>query len=173
MIATINSRADLERLRDTSAFEPALKALYGTMTIWGLVDGAWVAHEDLTAITRLGFAKQQFLDEIAPFDFPAPEAPPLPPSDEIDPLTLPLTKRQITRALILGANIQDPDAVIETAISSISDPAERALAVSDWRHAPYYLRDHPLFASEELLTATGMTPQDVDGLWALGAAQPQ
>jgi len=169
----INSRDDLEAIRGTPGFEAALLRIYGGMTIWSLDDGQWVAQEDLSAIERLGFTRQQFLDEIAPFDFPEPVAPDLPQSGIPDPLTVPLTKRQVTRALIIGASLDDPDAFIETAITSITDPAERSLARSDWRHAPYYLRDHPLFSNPELLAAAGMSAAQVDALWAIGVEQPQ
>lgn len=172
MTATINSRADLERLRDTPAFEPALLALYGTTTIWSLAEGQWVALEDLTAINRLGYTKAIFLEEIEPFEFPAPVAPPLPPSDEVDPLTRTLTKRQIVRAMIVGASISDPETFVETAIEAMTDPQAKALALADWRYAPYYIRTHDLFSNPQILTATGMTSQQIDGLWAVGVEQP-
>lgn len=169
----INSRADLEALRGTPDFEAALLGIYGAMTVWALDDGAWVAQENLGHIARLDYTKQQFLDEIAPLDFPAPVAPPLPESSAPDPLAQTLTKRQVVRAMIIGGGIDDPDAHIEAAISAMTDPAERSLARADWRYAPYYMRDHPLFSDAELLASAGMTPPQVDALWALGVDQPQ
>lgn len=98
---------------------------------------------------------------------PAYEAPPEPPAT-----SLPLTKRQVVRAMIVGAGIVDPDAFIEAAISAISDPTTEALARADWRYAPYYSRDHALFSDADLLAATGLTPESIDALWAVGVQQP-
>lgn len=82
MGSTINSRADLESLRGTPEFAAAMRGLAGSMTIkvdaaeypqgYGTPDYAgdpiepvWEEREDLTTIERLGFTKQQVLDEIA------------------------------------------------------------------------------------------------------------
>lgn len=95
------------------------------------------------------------------------------PPPEPSPLNQTLTKRQVVRAMIIGSGIDDPDAHIETAIDAMADPTQRSLARADWRYAPYYMRDHPLFSDTELLSSAGMTPQQVDALWALGVDQPQ
>lgn len=89
-----------------------------------------------------------------------------------DPLSLSLTKRQINAALILAGHT-DPDTFIETAITAIEDATARALALNDWRYAPYYDRSHPLFNNLAMLTATGMTSQDIDALWLLAIDQPK
>ncbi|MAN78375.1 MAG: hypothetical protein CML24_14605 [Rhizobiales bacterium] len=87
-----------------------------------------------------------------------------------DPLTLSLSKRQVNAALILAGHT-DPDAFIETAIATITDDTARALALNDWRFAPYYKREHPLLNDPDILTAAGFTPDDVDDLWAVAAQQ--
>lgn len=91
-----------------------------------------------------------------------------PEPDPVDPLTLSLTKRQVNAALILAGHT-DPDAFIEAAIATVEDETARALALNDWRLAPYYKRDHPLLNNADILAAAGFTPQDVDDLWAVAA----
>lgn len=84
-----------------------------------------------------------------------------------------LTKRQIIAALILGAEILDPDTAILGAIGNITDPLEQALALNDWKNAPFYVRSHPLFNSPELLSTMGMTSEEVDVLWDMAKVLPQ
>lgn len=70
----INSRQDLNALKGTPAYREAMERLKGSMTT--LVDVAvregdttdeiepiWVEHETLASIERLGFSRQEFLDE--------------------------------------------------------------------------------------------------------------
>lgn len=75
----VNSRADLENLRGTADFEDVLRGLHGAFTTWSLVDGAWVAQENMGVIERFDYDKVGFLAEIEPFEFPDPVAPDLPP----------------------------------------------------------------------------------------------
>lgn len=91
----------------------------------------------------------------------------------MDPLTQPLSKRQINAALILGAGILSPDDFIRSILEAIVDPTARSLALNDWETAPYYMRDHPLFTDTAVLAAAEMTTQQVDALWALGYQQPK
>lgn len=93
-----------------------------------------------------------------------PEPEPEPEPEPIDPLELSLSKRQVNAALILAGHT-DPDAFIEAAIATIDDETQRALALNDWRFAPYFKRDHPLLNDADILAAAGFTPGDVDGLW--------
>lgn len=93
----------------------------------------------------------------------------VPPPDP-SPLDQTLTKRQVNTALILSGNT-DPDGFIEAAIATIADDTQRALALNDWRYAPYYERNHPLFNDPAMLAATNMTAQQVDDLWALATQQ--
>lgn len=88
------------------------------------------------------------------------------------PLDQHLTKRQINAAMILGAGILDPDGAVTAAIGSMSDPVAAALALNEWRNAPYYRRDHDLFNDAGLMAAMNLTSEQIDGLWALGAQQP-
>lgn len=176
----VNSRSDLENLRGTADFEDVLRSLHGAFVTWSLVDGAWVAQENLAAIERFGYDKAGFLAEIAPFDFPAPVPPDLPVEPEpVDPLTLPLTKRQIVGALIEGGDLfdrpelYDAEALVDTAIEQIADDKARALARNDWRNVlSNYLRDHPLFNDPDLMAAMSLTSNQIDALWTLGTQQP-
>ena len=89
-----------------------------------------------------------------------------------NPLDQRLTKRQVIAAMILGASVLDPDGAVTTAIGSITDPVAAALALNDWRNAPFYKRDHPLFNDPDLMAAMSLTSEQIDALWALGTEQP-
>lgn len=93
------------------------------------------------------------------------------PPEPVDPLTLTLTKRQVNAALILAGHT-DPDAFVEGAIDTIADPTQKALALNDWRFAPYFQRSHPLLNDEDVLAAASLTPEQVDGLWAVASTLP-
>lgn len=94
------------------------------------------------------------------------------PPDPVDPLTLPVTKRQAVLAMVQGAGVEDPDAAVEAAIAAISDATTRGLARADWRYAPQFWRDHALFNDADLMAAMGLTASDIDGLWVLALTQP-
>lgn len=111
------------------------------------------------------------VDGLLDLDWQAPEPDPAPEPEPVDPLTLTLTKRQVNAALILSG-ITDPDGFIETAVAAIEDDTQRALALNDWRHAPYYEREHPLFNNPAMLGATEMSDQEIDDLWILATQQP-
>lgn len=157
----INTRADLEALRGSPDFEDALRLLYGTMTQWDLVEGDWVAREDLSSIDRFGYSKSEFLAEIEPFDFPVPAAPPTP---ELPPVVFPhLSARQLRLGLIAaGVSLSAVDA----AIASIPDDADREVAQVEWQYASQFERDHPLI--EQVGAALGLEPWQIDAAW-LGA----
>lgn len=160
----VNSRSDLEGLRGTPEFENVLRALYGSMTTWVLVEGQWQSVENLTAIERLGFTKQQFLDEIAPFDFPEPVAPALPVEPEpIDPLTIELPRREFRRALL--HNGMDTAAVLSV-INAISDPEEREEMMIWWEDTQLFQRQHPVLV--QMVAAAGLTPEQGDAIWTYG-----
>lgn len=89
-----------------------------------------------------------------------------------NPLDQTLTKRQVCAALIIGAQVEDPEAAITAAIKSIPDPVQRALALNDWRNAPYYARNHALFNEPALLRAMNIHPDTADQLWLLGVTLP-
>ena len=88
------------------------------------------------------------------------------------PLNQTLTKRQVIAAMILGAGVLDPDAAVTSAIGSMADPVAAALALNDWRNAPYYKRDHDLFNDAGLMGAMNLTSEQIDALWALGTEKP-
>lgn len=91
--------------------------------------------------------------------------------EELPPLERHLTKRQVNAALILAGQV-DPDAFVEAAIALIGDATQRALALNDWRYAPYYERNHPLFNDPAMLAATGLSEPDIDGLWLTALGTP-
>lgn len=130
----------------------------------------WVGHNVPITVDFLGDPADQGL---LPDNPPAPEEPePEEPEPEpTDPLVLVLSKRQVNAALILAGHT-NPDAFIETAIATIADETQRALALNDWRAAPYYKRDHPLLNDPDILAAAGFTPEDVDNLWLAAVELP-
>lgn len=145
----------------------------GTVSTDPIEDGIAITEEQyLAAIDGMMEGKMvTIVDGALVVDFP-PEPEPEPQPEPVDPLTLTLTKRQVNAAMIIGGQVTDPDAAIEGAISQVQDPIQRALSLNDWRHAPYYERQHDLFNDPDLLAAMNMTPQQVDQLWQLGTMLP-
>ena len=93
---------------------------------------------------------------------------------EVTKLPFPLlTKRQIKRALIDLNITTDPDTFIRSIIAAIPDAKQKALALTDWDDAPYYVRENPLFNDPGLLAFAKMTPQIVDAIWANAENQPK
>lgn len=102
----------------------------------------------------------------------APVAPYVPPPEPAA-TDQSISKRQLVAALILGAGQTDPDSFIEAAIGAITDAVARALALNDWRNAPYFVRTHALFNDPDLLAAAGMSGAAIDGLWSLAVTLPR
>lgn len=127
-----NTRSDLEALRGSPAFEECLRGIFGSMTLWTLVDGAWVAEEDLRVLERLDYTKAEFLVEAAPFDFPPPSAPPLPAV--VDPVV-------VVFAVDLWSRMTDEEvADVEAAMEGQS-----ARIRNIFRAANSYRSDHELW----------------------------
>lgn len=81
MIPTINSRPDLESLRNTEYFAEAIRSIAGTMAIriniaeypdgYGEpdyegpeIEPVWEEREDLATIKRFGFTKAEIIEEL-------------------------------------------------------------------------------------------------------------
>lgn len=100
------------------------------------------------------------------FDHPDfPISPYVPPVPSTDPADYRLTKRQICAALIIGGVATDPDGWMLTLLDHIEDDTTRALAINDWKNAPYYDRSNALFSDAGLVAAAGMTSGQIDALW--------
>lgn len=158
----LNSRADLELLRGSPAFEEAMRNIHGSMTGWSLVDGAWQATEDLSVLDRLDFTKSAFLTEIAPFAFPAPAAPALPPAPA-HPNTVDLPRREFRRALL--QNGMDTATVLAV-IGAIPDAAEREEMMIWWEDTQFFQRHFPVM--EQMVSMAGLTEAQADAIWAYG-----
>lgn len=91
-----------------------------------------------------------------------------PVTDEIDPLTLPLTKWQIHQALINNGVTNDPDAFINNALSAVADEKERALGLSAWKNKSAHLRSAPMFNDTDLMAKAGLSKELLDNLWLSG-----
>lgn len=106
------------------------------------------------------------------------EKPPAPDEPEPNVLEVNLTKRQVCRALI-SVGIHDADAFIEVAFAAIVDVEARAIALNDWKNAPYFDRSFALFNDADVLAAatvaTGVTFNSdvIDGLWAVAVDYPK
>lgn len=161
---TINSRADVEALRGSPQFEAMLRNIYGSMTQWDRVGGEWVAREDLSSISRLGYSKAEFLAEIAPFDFPAHQ-PPTEPEPQPAPSLAPLTSRQLRLGLVGGGVMP---AQVDAAIAAITDDVARAVAEIEWEYASQFERDHPLI--EQVGMALGLSVEQIDTMWQAALA---
>lgn len=121
---------------------------------------AWVADET----AQIGWAYAGGV-----FTAPSPAAP-VAPSTNPDDYTL--TKRQVCAALILAGVTDDPNGFVLNVLSTIADAQAKALAINDWNYAPYYTRTNALFNDPSLLGASGITAQQIDQFWLLGAQQP-
>lgn len=96
----------------------------------------------------------------------------VPATPVLNPLDVPLTNRQINRALVLGAGITEPDAFIRAALAAIKDDTKRALALIDWEGATNHHRTSEYFNDPDMLVEAGMDSEKVDQLWALGVTLP-
>lgn len=155
----VNSRADLEQLRDTPAFVSAMKAVYGSLVGWTLVDGAWEQSENTAVLDRLGFTKAAFMAEIEGFDFPAPVAPPL-----VTPASpyVPLKPYQFWGAVRATDNEQR----LKDWVATIADPAEQGVASAMLEFSLEFRRDHPLM--EAARVALEMSETELNDLWIWG-----
>lgn len=93
-------------------------------------------------------------------------------ADAAPPVFPRLTKRQIGNALIASGMTLDPDQWVSGALSHVENPIQRALALNDWKTAPYYDREHPMFNNPAVLSGVGITTNQIDQLWALAATLP-
>lgn len=96
----------------------------------------------------------------------------VPPTPSTNPLDYVLTKRQVCSALIMAGVTDDPDGFVLGVLATIPDAQAKALAINDWKYAPSYHRDNALFNDPSLLGASGITAQQIDQFWLLGAQQP-
>ncbi|MBA4204601.1 MAG: hypothetical protein C0457_06400 [Polymorphum sp.] len=108
--------------------------------IWKFLDGGW---------------RLEAVPEPEPEAEPEPETPALFPS---------LTARQF-RLGLLDAGMTP--AQVDDVIGQISDETERVRAQIEWEYASQFQRSHPLVAT--LSAALGLTPEQVDSMWAAAA----
>lgn len=114
------------------------------------IDGAeMLVPDDMSNRHRVMIAEW----EAAGNAVPAYEPPPLPP-------LAPLTRRQLRLGLLTNGITT---ATVEGAISAIPDPMDRAVAEIEWADASQFERDHHLI--EQVGTALGLTPEQIDTMW--------
>ncbi len=77
---------------------------------------------------------------------------------------LPLTARQF-RLGLLDAGMTPVH--VDDVIAQIEDEASRIRAQIEWEYASQFQRSHPLVAT--LSAALGLTPEQVDSMWAAAA----
>lgn len=76
-----------------------------------------------------------------------------------------LTSRQLRLGLVANG-ISLPS--VEAAIDAIEDPTDREVARIEWEYATTFERSHPLI--EQVGAALGLTPEQIDDMWAEAAA---
>lgn len=77
----------------------------------------------------------------------------------------PLTSRQLRLGLVAnGISLSS----VEAAIDAIEDETEREMARIEWEYATTFERSHPLI--EQVGSALGLTPEQIDDMWAEAAA---
>lgn len=121
------------------------------------------AHGDTLTYPR-GWFLSAAPEEISALGFtrivtPAPAPTPL------DPLTIPLTRRQLRLGLLHLGRTKD---AVDAAIAAIADPIQREQARIVWEDSGEYNRNHPLF--DTLPAALGITADQIDAEWALAVA---
>lgn len=154
----INSRADLEALRGTPAFEQAIAAIYGASVRFVAVDGDWEEQTNPAAYEQFGYDAQTFAAEVAGLELPAPSAPSEPPPAP-PVVTLPDLEPWRFRAML---EISGRKADVETFIDNLPQPTQ-AVARSKIEYSIYFKRDNDLILAAQ--AALGMTDQELDGLW--------
>lgn len=114
-----------------------------------------VAPPDYDPETHLArWSNGQWQVELLPVPDPAdPEAPP------VDPLTLPISPRQIRLALAMNNLL----AATEAALDDLSEP-QKSLAKIEWEYATEFRRDNVLLG--QIGSATGLTKEQIDAMWA-------
>lgn len=70
-------------------------------------------------------------------------------------------------AMIAIANLQP---TVDAALSSITDPTQKAIATAKLNHSPVFYRDNDFVV--QLSAAAGLSTTQVDALWAQAAAIP-
>ena len=75
-----------------------------------------------------------------------------------------LTSRQLRLGLVANG-ISLPS--VEAAIDAIEDEADREVARIEWEYATTFERSHPLI--EQVGSALGLTPEQIDDMWAEAA----
>ncbi|WP_172123226.1 hypothetical protein [Devosia sp. 919] len=81
-----------------------------------------------------------------------------------------LTRRQLRSAVALAGIPRD---AIPNAIEQIDDSLKCDLALIDWEDAPFYKRDHPLFANPQIIEALDLTAEAIDAMWLLAKDLPE
>lgn len=105
------------------------------------------------------FVDGAWLMDAVPAADPEPE-----PEPEPEPVLPALTARQFRLGLLDSGMAP---AQVDAVIAEIEDDTERARAQIEWEYATSFLRAHPLVST--LSTALGLTPEQVDEMWASAA----
>ncbi|MDW4550856.1 hypothetical protein R5H32_15955 [Defluviimonas sp. D31] len=107
-----------------------------------------------------GWLERAGAAEIAALGFTAYEDTP-PPLAPVDPLTLPLTRRQLRLGLLnLGATWE----AVRAFAAALPDPVAAEAALIAIEDGEEYNRRHELFTS--IPAAFGLTPEAIDAEWA-------
>jgi hypothetical protein len=109
----------------------------------------------------------QFLnaEQFAAWRVANPPPPPPPP-----PVPQTVGSGQIRAAMIAAGYAGNDDALsvlVESILDAIPDPKQRAIAVTLWRNASEFRRDHPFLGAFK--AGLGKTDADIDDLFRLAA----
>lgn len=137
-------------------------------TNWAQIDDhrgeVWYKGADAVQIIELGGQAIDGLTKEAPVEPPQPEAP----NEPVDLLTVPLSRKQLRKTLLLEWQVGGPE--IEAVINQIPDAIEKQLALIDWQDSTNYHRGHELVNA--ISAKLGKDTAEIDRVWKLGVASP-
>lgn len=159
-VLTNRARIAIENMKSSEAWVQAITAL--------AQDGGDTSDDEAILLKGRDLGLIKTAQEVVDLQ----ENTQVPVTLDTNPLEIPLTKRQINAALIQGAEVTEPDEFIRNALASISDPKARALAINDWDYKPTHERSSTYFNDPDMMEETGMTKEQIDGLWMIGVKLP-
>ncbi|WP_150526822.1 hypothetical protein [Roseibium sediminis] len=122
----------------------------------------WTSSDEYAVMNELGHLPEGATTTAPPSpEYTLENGQWVPPTAERKRAFMPaLSARQFRIALLLNGT---PASAVETIISQIPDPTQRAVAEVEWEYATSFTRGHELVVT--LSTALGFTPEQVDELW--------
>jgi hypothetical protein len=152
----INSRADLDAIRGTPAYDEFMKLLAGSIYRYVRNEDLkqWDIVQDTTSIERFGFAVGDFDVKPSPPEYKEPYVAPV----------VSVTMRQARLALLSAGLLDD----VESAIADIEDQVQRKAAEIEWEYAQTVNRDSQF--TMQLAEGLGLTEEQLNNLFTVASS---